>query len=73
MDSFGWVDEGTGYETFLAVAANHPVPVRIFTVEHGDEFSSLNTDVVLIASYERVEHDVPAGRILPIVQNQIMK
>lgn len=64
LNRFGWINESAWHETFLAVAPDHPVPIGVFSVEHGDEFATLHAHVVLVASYERVQDDVPSGGIL---------
>lgn len=61
---FGWIDECAGNETFLTVAANHPIPIGIFTIQNGHKFTSFDADIVFIAGDERVQNNVPPGRIL---------
>ena len=64
LNSFGWVDKSTGNESFLAIAANHPVPVRIFAVQDGHELTALHAHIVLITSYKCVKNYVSSRRIL---------
>lgn len=64
LNSFGWIDKSTGNESFLAIAANHPVPVRIFAVQDGHELTALHAHIVLITSYKCVKNYVSSRRIL---------
>ena len=54
LNSFGGIDESTGNESFLAVTANYPVPVGIFTIQNCHELAPLHADIVLIAGDECV-------------------
>lgn len=48
------VHEAARHESFLPVRPDHPVPLGVFTVQDGHEFSPFYADVVLISGDERV-------------------
>jgi hypothetical protein len=59
-----WIHKTTGDETFLPIASNNPVPVRIFSVENSHKFTSLHTHIILIPSNECVQYNVATWWIL---------
>lgn len=61
---FGWINKGAGNETFLAVAANYPVPIGIFSIQNCNKLSAFHADIVFISGDESVQDNVPTGRIL---------
>lgn len=62
MKNVTWIDETGRHETFITVAmSEHPEPIWIIAIQHCHEFTSFNTDVILIPRHECVKNNISSS------------